>query len=63
MDEFFLQFFITLGPTPHLDGRHAVFGKVVDGMSVVRAIGKVPTGQADKPLIPVVIKNIKIEKR
>ena len=57
------QFFITLGPTPHLDGRHAVFGKVVDGISVVRAIGKVPTGQADKPLIPVVIKNIKIEKR
>ena len=32
------QFFITLGPTPHLDGRHTVFGKIIRGMEIVKAI-------------------------
>jgi cyclophilin family peptidyl-prolyl cis-trans isomerase len=32
------QFFITYGPTPHLDGKHSVFGKVVDGMNVLRSL-------------------------
>ncbi len=50
------QFFITLGPTPHLDGLHSVFGRLVEGQEVLKAIGAVPTGVANKPREPVVIR-------
>jgi peptidyl-prolyl cis-trans isomerase A (cyclophilin A) len=56
------QFFITLAPTPHLDGRHSVFGKVVAGMDVVRNIGKTPTRAGDRPVTDVVMKSVRIEK-
>ena len=54
------QFFITLDATPWLDGKHAIFGKVVEGLDVVKAIGKVKTGAQDRPQTDGVMKKITI---
>ncbi len=56
------QFFITLAETAWLDGKHAVFGRVVEGMEVVRAIGQAPTGRGDRPLSEVVMERVRVEE-
>lgn len=58
------QFFITLKDTDYLTGKHTAFGEVVEGMDVVNKIGVVKTTKpGDRPVTPVVIQSIKIERQ
>jgi peptidyl-prolyl cis-trans isomerase A (cyclophilin A) len=54
------QFFVTVGETPWLNGKHTIFGQVTDGYDVVEAIAKTPVGAQDKPVDDVVIERIDI---
>jgi peptidyl-prolyl cis-trans isomerase A (cyclophilin A) len=54
------QFFITEKETMWLDGRHTIFGEVVEGMAVVSKIAKTPKDGRDRPVTPVVIKKVTI---
>jgi cyclophilin family peptidyl-prolyl cis-trans isomerase len=56
------QFFVTLGPTPHLDDNHSVFGKVTEGIEVVRKIGSTQTGPGDRPAEDVVMEKVTIKR-
>jgi len=56
------QFFVTLAPTDWLNGKHTIFGEVVEGMDVIKKMGKVKTGANNKPVTPVVMKKVTIER-
>jgi peptidyl-prolyl cis-trans isomerase-like 1 len=49
------QFFITLAPTPWLDGKHTIFGRISSGMSVVQRMGNVQTDKGDQPACKISI--------
>ena len=50
-----LQFFISLAPTPWLDGKHTVFGRVCSGMGVIKRLGNVQTDAMDRPTTDIKI--------
>jgi peptidyl-prolyl cis-trans isomerase A (cyclophilin A) len=57
------QFFITLGPTPHLNDKHTIFGEVIQGQEIVDQIGAVETGRRDRPVKEIVIDSVTIDRR
>ncbi|MGQ9915863.1 MAG: peptidylprolyl isomerase [Bryobacteraceae bacterium] len=56
------QFFITEVPTPHLNGKHTIFGQVVEGQELVGKIARVPRRPNDKPVTPVIMTKVGIER-
>lgn len=56
------QFFITLAPTPWLDGKHTIFGRVKNGMRIVQRMGMVQTNREDRPMEEVKIVSARVAK-
>ncbi|MFH1073566.1 MAG: peptidylprolyl isomerase [Candidatus Firestonebacteria bacterium] len=56
------QFFITVAATPWLDGKHAVFGKVIEGLELVIKMSEVPALPGDKPKDKIVMEKVTINK-
>ena len=56
------QFFITVAATPWLDGKHTIFGEVVEGQAVADKISNAPRDSSDRPKTPVTIKKLRIER-
>ena len=56
------QFFITVAPTAWLTGKHTIFGEVVEGQDIAEKITRVPRGSQDKPVKPVVLESVVIER-
>lgn len=56
------QFFITVAPTPWLNGKHTIFGRVIDGQDIVESISLVKRGPNDDPVEPVVLEKVIIKE-
>ena len=56
------QFFITVAPTPHLNGHHTIFGEAIEGLDVVQYIAKTPRDAQDRPLTPVRITGLTFKR-
>ncbi|HAZ08724.1 MAG TPA: peptidylprolyl isomerase [Elusimicrobia bacterium] len=57
------QFFITLAETPHLDDRHAVFGRVLEGLEIVVKIGDAPRDRGDRPNTPIKMEKVRLVQK